>query len=100
MAIYGVSDRETISTLTSSIGFTAAKLAPTIGTIYYAVIQAIDGVVRFAIDGTAPIANTTGLRLLQDASVEVWGSEALKNFRCINDGGTAKLEVIYMGVGL
>jgi len=98
--LYAVSDRETISTLTSSIGFTAAKLAPTRGTIHYAIIQAIDGVVRFAIDGTAPIANTTGLRLLQDASVEVWGSEALKNFRCINDGGTAKLEVVYMGVGL
>jgi len=100
--IYSVSDRETISDVSTAggVGFTAAKLAPTTGTIYYAVVQAVSGNVRFTIDGTAPVAATTGMRLLQDDSVEVWGTTALAAFLAIDDGGTAKLEVVYMGVGL
>ncbi len=97
--IYAVSDRETISSLTTAVGFTAGKLAPTTGTLYYARIQAIDGNVRFTEDGTTP-TSSKGFRLLQDASVEVWGSDSLGDFLCIDDGGTAKLEVHYYGVGV
>ena len=100
--IYIVSDRETISDVSTAggVGFTAAKLAPTGYTIYYAIIQAIDGDVRFTVDGTAPVADTTGHRLAQDDSVEVWGGGAMGDFLCIDDGGTAKLEVVYMGVAV
>lgn len=92
MAIYSVSDRETISSVSSSVGFTSTKL---VDYLVYAIIQAIDGNIRFTIDGSTP-STSLGLRLLQDASVEVWGSQAMTDFRCIDDGGTAKLEVIYM----
>ena len=98
--IYQVSDRETISDVstTGGEGFTTAKLTPTGYIIHYAIIQAIDDAIRFTIDGTAPVADTTGLRLTKDSSVEVWGGTDMSNFLCIDDGGTAKLEVVYMGV--
>ncbi len=92
MTVYKVKDRETISSVSSSTGFTAAKL--TAG-LQYAVIQAIDGNIRFTIDGTTP-TTSLGLRLNQDDSVEVWGTAEMSNFRCIDDGGTATLEVVYM----
>ena len=98
--IYSVSDRETIDDVSTGggVGFTTAKLAPTGYTIHYVIIQAIDDPVRFTIDDTAPVADTTGLRLTKDSSVEVWGAKAMANFLCIDDGGTAKLEAVYMGV--
>ena len=92
MTVYTVKDRETISSLATAIGFTAAKL--TAG-LQYAIIQAISGDVRFIIDSSTP-STSLGLRLTQDSSVEVWGTKEMANFRCINDGGTATLEVIYM----
>ena len=90
--VYTVSDRETISSVSTSVGFTAAKL---VSNLVYAIIQAVDGDIRFTEDGTTP-TSSLGLRLLQDASVEVWGRPAMDNFRCIDDGGTANLEVVYM----
>lgn len=97
---YSVKGRETISSLAAAIGFTAAQIPPTSGkeNIQYAIIQAIDGDVRFTIDGSTP-STSLGMKLLQDDSVEVWGYSALTKFRAIDDGGTAKLEVIYMGSG-
>jgi len=95
--IYSVSDRETISSVSTAVGFTVAKLTPAGYILHYAVIQAIDGDVRFTIDGTTP-TDSLGLRLREDASVEVWGGKAMADFLCIDDGGTAKLEVVYMGV--
>lgn len=92
MTIYNVSDRETISSVSSSTGFTSSKL---VAHLVYAVIQAVDGNIRFAINGSTP-STSLGLRLLEDASVEVWGTKAMNDFRCIDDGGTAKLEVVYM----
>ncbi len=94
--IYSVSDRETISSVSTAIGFTSGKL---VAKLHYARIQATDGNIRYTIDGTTP-TSSIGLRLLQDASIEVWGTTALGDFLCIDDGGTAKLEVLYMGVGL
>ncbi len=90
--VYTISDRETISSLSSSVGFTSDKL---VADLVYALIQAIDGDIRFTTEGTAP-TSSLGIRLLQDGSVEIWGRPAMDDFRCIDDGGTAKLEVIYM----
>lgn len=96
--IYQVKGRETITSLASAVGFTAAQIPPTKTSTMYAVAQAIDGDARFTIDGTTP-TSSLGLRLLQDSSVEIWGSTALAAFRAIDDGGTAKLDVVYMGAG-
>ena len=98
MRIYAVRNRETISSLTSSVGFTSTYIPPTDKEVIYAIMQAVDGDVRFCVDGTTP-TSSKGLRLTQDSNVEVWGAGALTNFRCIDDGGTAKLEVVYMGRG-
>ena len=91
MAIYNVKDRETISSVSSSVGFTSGKLT---SSLIYAFIQAIDGDIRFTEDGTTP-TSSLGVRLTQDSSVEIWGTTAMADFRCIDDGGTAKLEVIF-----
>jgi hypothetical protein len=96
--IYRVINRETISSVSSSTGITAALLPPTVSNVIYALVQAVSGPVRFTIDGSTP-STTLGLRLVTDKVVEIWGSEALSNFRCINDGGTATVEVITMGGG-
>ncbi len=97
--LYSVRDRETMATLTSSIGFTAAKIPPAVTNVMYAVIQAVDADVRFTIDGTAPVAGSTGILLPQEGMIEVWGSTSLAAFRCINNvaASGAKLEVVYMG---
>ena len=92
MASYRVSDRETISSVSGSTGFTSSKL---VDYLVYAFVQAIDGNVRFTIEGTTP-TSSKGVRLIKDSSVEIWGGQAMTAFRCIDDGGTAKLEVIYM----
>ena len=97
--IYKVQGRETVSSVSSSTGLTAAKLPPTVPGITYAIIQAVDGDVRYTIDGTTP-TSSLGMRLLQDEIIEVWGATALANFRAIDDGATAKLEVLYMGTGV
>ena len=91
--IYDVVDRETISDVSDAIGFTSNKL---VARNSYAIIQAVDGDIRFTLDGTTPTASL-GLRLTEDSSVEVWGQASMKAFKCIDDGGTADLEVIYMG---
>ena len=95
MADYEVVGRETIPDVSSSVGFTSTEIPPTKSYVRYAIIQAIDGNIRFTLDGTTPTASL-GLRLLQDASVEVWGYSVLIDFLCIDDSGTAKLEVVYM----
>ena len=95
--IYTVKNRETIADVAASVGFTAAYIQP-LANPTYALIQAVDDDVRICIDGTAPTA-TKGIRLTEDSTIEVWGSTSLINFRVIDDGGTAKLEVIYYGGG-
>jgi hypothetical protein len=94
--IYKVIGRETIASLVASVGFTASQIPPTKNRVIYAVIQSVGGDCRFCIDGTTPTASL-GMRLQEDGSCEIWGSEALTNFRAINDTGTSTLEVIYMG---
>lgn len=91
--IYDVVARETISDVSSAVGFTSNKL---VARNSYAIIQAVDGDIRFTLDGTTPTASL-GLRLTEDSSVEVWGQASMKDFKCIDDGGTAELEVLYMG---
>ncbi|KKM03636.1 hypothetical protein LCGC14_1772450 [marine sediment metagenome] len=92
MAIFKVKDRETIASVSSSTGFTAGKLTDF---LQYALIQAVSGDIRFTIDGTTP-TSSKGVRLPQDVSLEIWGTEAMSDFLCIDDGGTATVEVIYM----
>jgi len=96
--IYVVIDRETITGLSSAKGFTATYIPPTETKTIYAVVQALGKAVRLCIDGTTPEA-ALGLRLPINSTVEVWGFDALQNFRAIEEAASAKLELIYMGQG-
>jgi len=96
MTIATVKGRETISSLSSSVGFTSTEISPSKDHVDYVIIQAINGDIRFTVEGTTPSA-TLGLRLLQDSKVEVHGVQGISDFRCIDDGGTAKLECVFMG---
>ena len=91
MTVYAVSDRETIASVSTAVGFTSSKL---VASLIYARIQAIDGDVRITEDGTTP-TSSKGFKLVQNSTVEVWGTTAMSDFLCIDDGGSAKLEVIY-----
>jgi len=92
MSIYRVHDRETISSVSSSVGFTSTYL---VAYVLYASIQAVGGDIRYIIDVDDTPSSSLGKRLPEDSSVEIWGMEAMTNFRCIDDGGTATVEVIY-----
>lgn len=96
--IFVVKGRETIPTLVASKGFSAAQIPPAKPNVLYAVAQPTGGAIRFCMDGIKP-TSSRGVRILKDTIFEIWGTGALKDFLCINDGGTAKLEVIYMGSG-
>lgn len=82
--IYVVKGRETLTELTASKGFTAAQIPPTDPNVIYAVVQALDNNVRFCIDGTTPEA-AKGILLTPGSSVEVWGKDALQNFKAIQE---------------
>ena len=95
MAIFKVMSRETIASVSSPTGLTLSKLPPTLD-VTYASIQAIAAAVRYTIDGSVP-STSLGKRLTKDSTVEIWGSAALAAFSAIDDGSTAKLEVIFYG---
>jgi len=94
--IYTVKARETIDSLVGAVGFSDACIPPTLNSTY-ALVQAIDGDVRICADGDTPTADK-GFSLTDGSSIEVWGGTSLKDFLVIDDGGVAKLEVVYMGV--
>ncbi len=96
--IYHQIDRETIASVSTAIGITAALLPNADRRVTYAIVQAVGGNIRFTVDGTAP-TTSLGLRLLQDAVMEVWGAEDIEGLLMIDDGGTATVEIVTMGGG-
>lgn len=97
--IYQVIGRETIDDVSAAVGFDSTKIPDAERRTIYALVQAVGGDVRYCIDGTDDPTLTLGMRLLEDATMEVWGAKALKDFKALDDGGTATLEVIFMGRG-
>lgn len=98
MPIYIAIDRETIASVSSSIGFTAAKIPPAATRVVYATVQPLGGDIAFCVDGSTP-STSLGQRIVEDDVIEVWGQHDLEKFRCIDDGGTATVEVVYYGQG-
>ena len=92
-------------TPTSSTGFSAANIpnvdpnaASQNRAVRFVRIQAIAGTIWFREDGD-PATTATGNKLTNGGSLEIWGNEAMRNFRCIDNGDSAELECEYMGVG-
>jgi hypothetical protein len=79
---------EKISTTTSSIGFTAAKLEYKGKRAKAALITVEAAAIRFTMDGTTPVvtatSNGTGHLVDTGQSFIVEGYSSIVNFRCIN----------------
>lgn len=93
--IYTTKSFEQITSISSSTGLTDGTYNAS--NIVYALIQCTGGAIRYRTDGSTPETGI-GHYLANYGAVEVWGGVDLSNFRAIDSGGTAKLEVTYFGV--
>ena len=94
---YDLKDTEVISSLTASVGFSAQYItADKMETLLYVLIQPQGGAIHYQTNGDAA-ATDEGIHLADGALVEIWGWSAIKNFRCIDNGGSAKLSCKYYG---
>lgn len=85
-------------TPTVSTGFTAANIPTTKPGTRFVRIQAIGGQIHYQEDGNAA-TTAAGNILPEESVVEIWGDDAMQNFRCIDAGGSEELECEYMGTG-
>lgn len=84
---------EKLSTITSSIGFTAAKVEPTSGVYRGRIAKAVlitveTASIRFTMDTTTPVvtgASEAGSKIDAGQSYVVRGHRTIRNFRCINE---------------
>jgi hypothetical protein len=99
--IYVPLDRERITIDDTSGGksLTSTKLN---GNLVYARVQVLTAAIRVTLDGTAPVATTTGelwnpAAATFDAIHELWG-QAMATFKAIRDtGSSGAIEVTYYG---
>lgn len=83
---------------TTTAGFDSDYIPPTKNHVLYVCIQAIGGDVFFRTDGDDATI-LTGNKLTENSRVEIHGSRAMTNFRCIDCGDAAEVECKYMGQG-
>lgn len=96
--IYQERNEGVIASLTASVGFTAAKITDAeLARLMYVLIQPHGGAIHYRTSGEAA-TTSTGIHLAALGIVEIWGQDAIKNFRCIDDGGTAYLSCKYYGL--
>ncbi len=95
--IYKVKDREAITVAATAIGLTSTKL---VANNTYVVLQVQAAQIRYTLDGTDPVAETTGFIGYVGDLIEVWGKDAMTDLRMIRETSTsANVEVLYMGQG-
>ena len=82
----------------TSTGFTATNIPPTKEQTRFVKIQAINGAIWIREDGSAATI-ASGFKLPKNSSVEIWGDQAIQDFRCIRMGGNAELQCEYYGTG-
>ena len=94
---YVLEDTEVIASLAASVGFTADYITEAkMEKLLYVLIQPHGGSIHYQTNGD-PATTSTGLHLGENGLVEIWGWDAIKKFRCIDDSGTAKLSCKYYG---
>lgn len=94
---YVLRNTEVIASLSSSVGFTASKITDAeLERLLYVLIQPHGGAIHYQTNGD-DAAIDEGVHVAALGIVEIWGYDAIKNFRCIDDGGTAKLSCKYYG---
>jgi len=96
MAIYHVDDTEEITVSNTSIGFTAAKITAA-QSLIYAEVQVQGQPIRIStLSGEAIASGGPGLEWTDGEIFQVWGQEAINNFRAIReDAVDATLYVTY-----
>lgn len=95
--IYNLRNTDVIASLSSSVGFTDSKISDDeLEKLHYVLIQPQGGAVHYQTSGDAAATNA-GIHIGDHAVVEIWGSDAIKNFRCIDDGGSATLSCKFYG---
>ena len=88
--------RESVTVSSTSIGITNANSEK----VVYAVAQIDKATIRYAEDGTDPVADTTGNIAYQGDELHLIGSDPIKNFRMIREQPVdAVVEVTYWGEG-
>lgn len=96
--IYKEMGEEVISTLTGSVGFSADQITEEkLKRLLYVLIQPHGQAIHYRTSGEAATTGT-GIHLATYGIVEIWGRDAIVNFRCIEDTGTAVLSCKYYGV--
>ncbi len=94
---YVLRNTEVIASLSSSVGFTASNITDAeLARLLYVLIQPHGGAIHYQTNSDAA-AIDEGIHLAALGIVEIWGYDAIKNFRVIDDGGTAKLSCKYYG---
>ena len=94
---FNLQDTEVIASLSSSVGFTSTYITEKkMITLSYVLIQPHGGAIHYQTNGDAAKTDE-GIHLEEFSSVEIWGWQAIKNFRVIDDGATAKLSCKYYG---
>ena len=94
---FNLQDIEVIQSLASSVGFTSTYITDEkMITLSYVLIQPHGGAIHYQTNGDAAKTDE-GIHIAALGTVEIWGWQAIKNFRVIDDGGTAKLSCKYYG---
>ena len=94
---YVLEDTEVIASLAASVGFSAAYITEAkLIKLLYVLIQPHGGSIHYQTNGEDAAADE-GLHVGENGLVEIWGWDAIKKFRCIDDSGTAKLSCKYYG---
>ena len=94
---YVLEDTEVIASLAASVGFSATYITETkLIKLLYVLIQPHGGAIHYQTNGD-DAATDEGIHVAEYGIVEIWGEDAIKKFRCIDDSGTAKLSCKYYG---
>lgn len=95
--VFPLRNTEVIQGLSSSVEFTASNITDAeLARLRYVLIQPQGGAIHYQTNGD-DAATDEGLHVGDGAVVEIWGYDAIRNFRCIDDGGTAKLSCKFYG---
>lgn len=90
-------DTEVIQSLTNSVGFTSTYItADKLIRLIKVLIQPHGGPIMYQTNGDAATTET-GIYIADFGIVEIWGWDAIKKFKCIDKGSTAKLSCKYYG---
>lgn len=95
--IYKEMGAEVISNVSASVGFSADQITEEkLKRLLYVLIQPHGQAIHYRTSGEDATTGT-GIHLAALGIVEIWGRNAIVNFKCIQDTSTAYLSCKYYG---